>query len=111
VSDRSWARVLRCDRSNRISPGVGHGRNTHTAPVLFVKKKDGSLCLCVDFRGLNKITKKDRYPLPCQVRVYSGKGSGQVWMEMDEGEGQRLDKGLVWPELGPIGFNDKGIEH
>jgi len=36
----------------------------HGAPVLFMKKKDGSLRLCVDFRGLNKITKKDRYPLP-----------------------------------------------
>jgi len=46
----------------------------------------------------------------CQVRVYSGKGSSQVWTETDEGEGQRLDKGLVRPELGPIGFNDKGIE-
>ena len=34
------------------------------APVLFIKKKDGSLRLCVDFRGLNRITKKDRYPLP-----------------------------------------------
>jgi hypothetical protein len=31
----------------------------HRAPILFVKKKDGSLCLCVDFRGLNQITKKD----------------------------------------------------
>jgi len=31
----------------------------HGAPVLFVKKKNGSLRLCVDFRGLNKITKKD----------------------------------------------------
>jgi len=29
---------------------------------------------------------------------------------MDEGEGQMLDRGLVWPELGPIGFNDKGIK-
>jgi len=36
----------------------------HRALVLFIKKKDGSLQLCVDFRGLNKITKKDRYPLP-----------------------------------------------
>jgi len=38
--------------------------SSHAALVLFVKKKVGSLCLCVDFRGLNKITKKDRYPLP-----------------------------------------------
>jgi len=38
--------------------------SSHAAPVLFVKKKDGSLRLCVDFRGLNKITKKDSYPLP-----------------------------------------------
>ena len=38
--------------------------SAHAAPVLFVRKKDGSLRLCVDFRGLNKITKKDRYPLP-----------------------------------------------
>ena len=33
------------------------------APILFVKKKNGALRLCVDFHGLNKITKKDRYPL------------------------------------------------
>jgi transposase InsO family protein len=34
------------------------------APILFVKKKDGSLRFCVDYRGLNKITLKDRTPLP-----------------------------------------------
>src|ERR1700719_405650 len=34
------------------------------APVLFVKKKDGGLRLCVDYRGLNKITRKNRYPIP-----------------------------------------------
>ena len=34
------------------------------APILFVKKKEGSLRLCVDYRGLNAVTKKDRYPLP-----------------------------------------------
>ena len=33
------------------------------APILFVKKKDGSLRLGVDYRGLNAVTKKDRYPL------------------------------------------------
>jgi hypothetical protein len=34
------------------------------APVLFVKKKDGSLRMCVDYRGLNRITRKNRHPLP-----------------------------------------------
>ena len=34
------------------------------APVLFVKKKDGTQRMCVDYRGLNKITVPNRYPLP-----------------------------------------------
>ncbi|KAK9081940.1 hypothetical protein Syun_030922 [Stephania yunnanensis] len=34
------------------------------APVLFVKKKDGSLRLCIDYRQLNRITVKNKYPLP-----------------------------------------------
>ncbi|KAL8093525.1 hypothetical protein AgCh_035410 [Apium graveolens] len=34
------------------------------APVLFVKKKDGSMRLCIDYRGLNKLTIKNTYPLP-----------------------------------------------
>ena len=52
----------------------------HGVPVLFVKKKDESLWLCVDFRRLNKITKKDQYPLflisnlldfPRRARIYT----------------------------------------
>ena len=34
------------------------------APVLFVKKKDGGLRLCIDYRELNKVTIKNKYPLP-----------------------------------------------
>ena len=37
------------------------------APVLFVKNKDGSLRLCIDYRQLNKVTIKNKYPLP---RIY-----------------------------------------
>ncbi|GJV62074.1 putative nucleotidyltransferase, ribonuclease H, partial [Tanacetum coccineum] len=34
------------------------------APILFVKKKDGSFHMCIDYRELNKLTIKNRYPLP-----------------------------------------------
>jgi hypothetical protein len=34
------------------------------SPILFAKKPDGILCLCIDYHGLNEIAIKDRYPLP-----------------------------------------------
>ena len=33
-------------------------------PILFVKKKDGSIRLCIDYHQLNKVTIKHKYPLP-----------------------------------------------
>jgi hypothetical protein len=34
------------------------------SPILFVRKADGSLRLCIDYRGLNEVTRKNAYPLP-----------------------------------------------
>ena len=39
-------------------------KSPYGAPVLFVKKKDGTMRMCVDYRALNKITIKNKYPLP-----------------------------------------------
>jgi len=40
------------------------GKSPYGAPVLFVHKKDGTLKMCVDYRTLNKVMVKNRYPLP-----------------------------------------------
>ena len=53
------------------------------APVLFVKKKDGSLRLCVDFRALNKVTEKDRYPLPLITDLLNAPGPARIYLKID----------------------------
>ena len=58
-------------------------QSLHRAPVLFAKKKDGSLRLCVDFRGLNKITKKDRYPLPLIADLLDTPGKARIYTKID----------------------------
>ena len=51
--------------------------------VLFARKKDGSLCLCIDFRGLNWILKKDRYPLPFISNLLSMAGKARLYTTID----------------------------
>src|ERR1700733_11834265 len=58
-------------------------RSPFGAPVLFAKKKDGGLRLCVDFRGLNKITKKDRYPLPLISDLLDSSGRARIYTKID----------------------------
>ena len=41
-----------------------HSQSPCRAPIVFAREKDGTLRLCVDYRGLNKLTIKNRYPLP-----------------------------------------------
>ena len=53
------------------------------APILFVKKKDGSLRLCVDYRGLNKITIKNRYPLPLINELLDRLAHARVFTKLD----------------------------
>ena len=55
----------------------------HGASVLFIKKKDGSLYLCVDFRGLNCISKKDRYSLPLISDLLDSPRKAWVYLKID----------------------------
>ena len=53
------------------------------ALVLFIQKKDGSLRLCVDFRGLNWISKKDHYPLPLISDLLNAPRKARVYTKID----------------------------
>lgn len=53
------------------------------SPVLFVKKKDGSLRLCVDYRRLNAITKKNVYPLPLINNLLDQLSSSKIFTKID----------------------------
>lgn len=43
---------------------IEDSRSPYASPVILVRKKDGGYRMCVDYRALNKITEKERYPLP-----------------------------------------------
>jgi len=58
-------------------------RSPHGAPILFIKKKDGSLRLCIDYRGLNKLSKKDQYPLPLIADLLDALGKACIYTKID----------------------------
>nr|GFB54482.1 putative reverse transcriptase domain-containing protein [Tanacetum cinerariifolium] len=53
------------------------------APVLFVKKKDGSFWMCIDYRELNKLTVKNRYPLPRIDDLFDQFQGSSVYSKID----------------------------
>ena len=77
-------KALRDYINENVAKGfIRHSTSPAGAPILFVKKKDGSLRLCVDYRGLNKITIKNRYPLPLIGELIDRLKTAKVFSKID----------------------------
>jgi hypothetical protein len=65
---------------------VGYIRSNSSpwgAPVLFVQKKDGSQGMCVDYRTLNDVTVKNKYPLPRIEDLFDQMRGARVFSKID----------------------------
>ena len=58
-------------------------RSPAASPVLFVKKPGGGLRFCVDYRGLNAVTVKNRYPLPLITETLNRLSRAKVFTKLD----------------------------
>uniref|UniRef100_A0AAQ6IVH8 Gypsy retrotransposon integrase-like protein 1 n=1 Tax=Anabas testudineus TaxID=64144 RepID=A0AAQ6IVH8_ANATE len=74
-------------------------KSSYAAPVVCVRKKDGSLRLCIDYRLLNKKTVPDRHPLP-RIQDLTDTLGGQTWFSV-------LDQGKAYHQ----GFIAEGSRH
>ena len=66
--------VSKCAKSGVVRPSS----SPWASPVLIVKKKDGTNRMCVDFRALNDVTRKDSFPLP-NIRDLIDRLAGSKW--------------------------------
>ncbi|KAK8610101.1 hypothetical protein V6N13_026645 [Hibiscus sabdariffa] len=53
------------------------------APILFVKKKDSTMRLCIDYRQLNRVTIKNKYPLPRIEDLFDQSRDASVFSKFD----------------------------
>ena len=62
---------------------IRHSSSPAGAPVLFVKKATSSLRFCVDYRGLNEMTIKNRYPLPLIQETLARRQKARWYSKLD----------------------------
>ncbi|CAL3971244.1 unnamed protein product [Diplocarpon coronariae] len=69
---------------NNLSKGFIEASSApYATPVLFVKKADSSLRFYIDYRMLNNLTCKDRYPLPLINKTLARLAGAQIFMKLD----------------------------
>nr|GEX32819.1 putative reverse transcriptase domain-containing protein [Tanacetum cinerariifolium] len=84
--------------SNQLQELAGRGfirpsTSPWGAPVLFVKKKEGSFRMCIDYREPNKLTVKNRYPLPRIDDLFDQLQSSSVYSKIDLRSGYHQQRG------------------
>jgi hypothetical protein len=86
-------------KPNLESGKVRRSNSSAGATIIFVPKKDGSLRLCVDYRGLNKVTIKDRTPLPLMTELRERLAKATIFTLLDLKNGYnliRIKEGDEW---------------
>lgn len=92
--------VLRKELTSLLDKGwIRASSSPAAAPVLFVKKPGGGLRFCVDYRALNAITRKDRYPLPLIRETLNSLSKAKWFTKLDVSAAFhkiRINKGDEW---------------
>ena len=81
---------------NLVKGFIQHSTLSTGTPILFVKKKDGSLQLCVNYRRLNLLTKKNWYPLPLIGEALDWLSGAKIYTKLDI----RVAYNQVWMKEG-----------
>jgi hypothetical protein len=76
--------VLRQYLHDALARGwIRPSRSPTGAPILFVPKKGGQLRLCVDYRALNQVTRKNRAPLPLIREILDRLAKAKIYTKLD----------------------------
>ncbi|GJX68754.1 putative reverse transcriptase domain-containing protein [Tanacetum coccineum] len=79
----NWRSCRVNSRNSRTNVSFDQAHRLGEAPLLFVKKKDGSFRMCIDYRELNKLTVKNRYPLPRIDDLFDQLQGSQFFSKID----------------------------
>ena len=62
---------------------IWRSKSLVSAPIVFARKNDGSIRVCIDYRNLNKVTLKNRYPLPLITELTDWLVGANIFTKLD----------------------------
>lgn len=62
---------------------IRRSKSPVSAPIVFARKKDGSIRVCIDYRNLNRVTIRDRYPLPLIPELIDRLSGSNIFTKLD----------------------------